>query len=462
MNALFQGLTKLAGFLTKGTLVAGGTTLAAERLTDNGDGGIVSNGLNWAANATQNGWKRVTEFSSIEQGRNKVLDAMYNGQAMAMGLISGIGTALSVVFPQLRGYIQSFMRDQTTDMNEQALDFAKEGSIFNNDTLSTLGVDNGVDVDPTAPGAEGPDAGTPAPVPYAGTPAGDAMAAIEDVIPDSLDGGDATKAALGAAAVTGVAVWKGPQMLKALFSAPAAGAAAGAADDVAKVAMKAPLPGWAKLIAAATVVGGGAIALDNTDTAPAVDEAGEPTEATISIMDPGGFVEDLGNGLSSLVREREGGGVEVNWENVGAGAANNTKAAGLGFTTTAGWTAGFLADAFNHADNFLGVNWIADPEVSYADQAASGMSGAFNAAMSHEYDVFGAKFDLGGGPDMNDSWAQVFNFAGGAAFGGGIVKGANIVANGAKLATVPTALTTSNANITTSAATGPIINGLTP
>lgn len=392
--------------------VAAGTgVVATEQLTDRGAGG-------WLSNFVPKIWEKATETSSPEQGRNSLLDNFFGGSARFAGIVGWLSGLVSLFSPAMGKKMEDWLVGRSERISEISKELAENGT----------GRDTPASPNPNSPA----------------TVLDQATAAVQSAIPQGIDGSDV---AIGAAALTGAGV-------AALGARKVIGAAAGAAGPVTLSAAPVAAPSLAgraataiigatplgKAARIAAVIGtvgvAGALADEGNDADPSVSGAAPATPASaaapadpsvvtppvaapeeVSLLNnPLGFLGDMGEGVSSLVKERPDGGIQVDWANVGDAAQNNVKAAAVGLTSTGGWLGGQFVDALDSTENFLGLDFISstpdtDFSASWSAKVSEGTQGLMN------------DYVPGGAPDMSGAWAQTFGFAGGMAVGGAAAKG---------------------------------------
>lgn len=417
------------GFGAVGVAAAGTGAVATEQLTDKGAGG-------WLSNFVPKILEKTNETLSPEQGRNSLLDNFFAGSAKFAGFMGFISGLVSFFSPAMGKKIDDWMVGRSERISEISRELAENGT--GRDT-------------PASPGPDSP-----------ATMLDQAAAAAQNAMPEGVDGSDV---ALGAAALGGAALVlkKGlgsaasaavtPATLAASAAAPTAAAATGAAAPAAAAAAPS-LAGRAanallgttalgKAVRIAALVGtvgaAGALAEEGSDVDPSAPAAApatpasaaapaDPSAATPSaaapeevslLSNPMGFLGDMGEGVSSLVKERPDGGMQVDWANVGDAAQNNVKAAAVGLTSTAGWLGGQFVDALDSTENFLGLDFISStPDTDF--------SATWSAKVTETTSGLMNDYVPGGAPDMSGAWAQTFGFAGGMAAGGVAAKGLGI------------------------------------
>lgn len=384
LGKLFTGLTSLTGKALKWGLGGGAVVVGAEQLTDDGQGGTPTRFI-------QNIWKKWTETSSTEQGRNTNIDHFYDGAAKGswiMGVIAGLARAFGFEDFALR--MEGRMKDQISAINQSARDFKAEGDVF--DRTMTDSAQAGLER------------------------AQNFTTDIGQTVTNTLGYDDTTSEAniaVGAATIAGGTAL-GYMGLKKAFSSPAGSVAAAtdAAADATAAATRNPgmlknafsaVVGktWAgKALRLAGIGGGVAAATYGT-------EANDPDVAVSITENPMAFFADMGQGIRDLASFEKW----TNGENVEA-TENNLKAAGVGAVSGAAWVAGQALDT---------LDTIADYGLGSLYDSTSDFSTSFSSTVS-EYgtDMLGV--------DMSGAWAQTANFAGGFVGGGGAFsKGAQLV-----------------------------------
>ncbi len=412
-----------------GAAVVGTGAVIAEQATDKGAGGIVSNFIPKV-------WEKFTETSSPEQGRNSLLDNFFAGNARFAGFMGFISSLVSFFSPAMGKKIDNWLVQRSERVSEISKDLAENGT--GRDTPAS------------------PNPGSPA------NTLDQAAAAVQNALPEGIDG---TDVALGAAALGG-----GAYALKKGFGAAAS--AAGPTTLSAAPAVATSLGGRAlnallgtttlgKAVRAAAVIGtvgaASVMADDSNSVDPAASGAAPATPAAaaavadpaasapatttpataapatpaapaeVSLLEnPLGFLGNMGEGVSSLVKERPDGGIQVDWANVGDAVQNNAKAAAVGFTSTGAWLGGQAVDLLDSTENFLGMDFIeSTPDTDFSTSWSTTISEGTQGLMN--------EYVPGGAPDMSGAWAQTFSFAGGMAAGGTVAKGLGV---GARLSSI--------------------------
>lgn len=383
-TALGKGVGSLAAFSGKAVKwILGGTvaTVGAEQMTDDGQGGIISRPV-------QNIWKKFTETSSTEQGRNLNIDSFYSGAGIGsylMGLVASVARMFG--FEQFAQNMEGRMHDQVRAISESARTFKGDGDVFK-DPMT----------DSARAGLEKAQNFT----------TGVGQTVTETLGYENVDA--ETNAAVGTAAVVGGGAL-GLMGLKKAFSTPAGSVAADAAADATRN------PGfmrnaynavvgktWAgKALRIAAVGGGIAAATYGT-------EANDPNAAVSITENPMGFFADMGQGVRDLASWEKW----TNGENVAA-TENNLLAAGVGAASGAAWVAGQTIDtvdtALDYSLDYFGF------ERDFNDDYSTSFSSTVSETGIDLLNV-----------DMSGAAAQTFNFAGGFVGGGGAFsKGAQLV-----------------------------------
>ncbi len=441
-------LTKLSGLAGKllgigGLAAAGG--VAAEELTDDGQGGWLSR---WYHRIS----KKVIEATSIEQARNSTIDSYYGGMAKVYGFIGAIGALISAI-PGLEGMgksIQTMFEGKIKEMNEQAVRF-KQGDVFpttrtpSGDALIARGQQAAADAGTAVAGAtrDATAAVTPVAEDIAqrvrDNPGGAAvvaggsllgLAALKNLVGGLFSSGAGRAAggllggtSLGRAALVAGALGTAGYALSNHqgAGAPAPTGAGGTTSTTAVTPTAITAPGAATAAPLIDPITGATIdpttahitpsAVAPSTTAAAATTATTTPAAGVSLLqDPLAWGGDLIDGAKSLLKETPDG-YRANWDVIRPAAANNAKAAGLGLSTTFAWLAGQAVDTVTTATNFLDIGNV---QTDYSTKWSQDMAEGVTYAMQ-EY--------AGGAPDLKGAWAQTANVGVPVLVGGFAVKG---------------------------------------
>lgn len=415
IGPVIQGLARLG--LWGGAAAAGG--IALETATDqDGKGGTVFK-------FGQNLWKKWTEMSSSEQGRNTLLDAYNAGIAKFSGIMGFLMPIVALISPALGEKMKAWVVGQSVDMTDRSKDLADTGpaheTVLSPETEATY---NGV------------------------------TSKLENAWPDAIDQGN-PHLATAATAATGLgAAWVAKTGIKSLFGGATAGPAAG---GIASSLMgSTPIGRVARLATLAVGVTAASMAADEAQEGVTPPVAGAPSTAAASAtptavsltQDPAGFVQSLADGVGSVFTEE-------NWrngENFDA-LANNGKAFATGAATGTAWVAGQAVDTvdtvLDYGLNYFGFNR------DFTDDYSTKFTEVTNDGANYVSDNF-----LGGAPDMSGAWAQAANFTGGFVAPAGVTAKAGKILGGIFRSNAATASATA-ATTTTAApsipAAGPVL-----